>query len=608
MAPFFRPQPISSFAGHLTPPSVHSLAWKSELATLPASSWLGSKSVRHLPDPLVHLKYAARARRGEPNARARFFAVFARTCFFQHIDRSRFHSRSGHMQPINRGSGTTRTERQLAKHADRTFLDLWSFPNTFNDRDIARGQGKEVCDLLVVCGDDVIIFSDKAISWPDTVEVSLAWSRWYKRAVGHSIDQIRGAERWLRKYPDRVFIDPQCKVPIPAALPPADRMRIHGVAVVSGAAAACRAYFGDKDGSLVVTSDPSVLESATNPHCPFPPFFVGDVGRGGSFIHVVDEISLPIMMRELDTITDFVEYLAARETALRAGQVGAAECEADLIAAYLQNEPHNGVRTFPIASQFGGTPTDKIFFPSNCYGEFKNSAAYRAKVHADRTGKSWDRLITLFSGNILAGTSVSVAGMETTVSGAEQSLRAMALERRVARRALGYAFTNALQEAEKQGKSRFARVILPTDGFADPELGYVFLIVAFKDDWLVSKGYDHYREGRAAFLKAYCQVALYQFPNLKRMVGIALDASPKLTGRKGGSEDLIMMQVEEWTPELIQETLDLQKEAEILVNANPMVGRVKTTEFFGSDGNSLFEGNRVERRKKRALARRQKGR
>jgi hypothetical protein len=99
------------------------------------------------------------------------------------------------MKKIVRGSGIT---KYLAKLADKTFLNLWSYPNLFIDKkEGGTGVGKELCDLLVVCGDDIIIFSDKSIEWQKTVDFHVAWSRWYRRVVEKSVAQIRGAERWL---------------------------------------------------------------------------------------------------------------------------------------------------------------------------------------------------------------------------------------------------------------------------------------------------------------------------------------------------------------------------------------------------------------------------
>jgi hypothetical protein len=70
-------------------------------------------------------------------------------------------------QAVRRGEGITPSETYLAKLAERNFLNLWCYPNTFIDKKAAgKGDGKELCDLLVVCGDHVLIFSDKTVRWP----------------------------------------------------------------------------------------------------------------------------------------------------------------------------------------------------------------------------------------------------------------------------------------------------------------------------------------------------------------------------------------------------------------------------------------------------------
>jgi hypothetical protein len=130
------------------------------------------------------------------------------------------------MEPIRRGKGVTESERYLAQLADSTFLELWSYPNTFIDkRSSPTANGKELADLLVVCGDDVIIFSDKSIAFPPG-DLRVIWPRWCRRAVKKSVDQIRGAERWLRRFPERVFIDPACTRKLPIELPPMVRRRV----------------------------------------------------------------------------------------------------------------------------------------------------------------------------------------------------------------------------------------------------------------------------------------------------------------------------------------------------------------------------------------------
>ena len=91
-----------------------------------------------------------------------------------------------------KSQGTTPSERYLAKLCEQTFLSLWSYPNVFRDQGRVRnGGGKEVCDLLVVCGRDVVIFSDKSCDFPATGNLKTDWSRWYKRAIKNSTKQLQ---------------------------------------------------------------------------------------------------------------------------------------------------------------------------------------------------------------------------------------------------------------------------------------------------------------------------------------------------------------------------------------------------------------------------------
>jgi len=74
---------------------------------------------------------------------------------------------------IERGHGITSSERYLKRLADDTFLSLWSYPGICRDQGHSqRGHGKEVCDLLVVFGNTVIIFSDKDCTFPESKRLS----------------------------------------------------------------------------------------------------------------------------------------------------------------------------------------------------------------------------------------------------------------------------------------------------------------------------------------------------------------------------------------------------------------------------------------------------
>lgn len=468
------------------------------------------------------------------------------------------------MKPIKRSRGTTETEQYLAELADKTFLDLWSYPNTYIDKKVRGGSdGKELCDLLVVCGNDVIIFSDKSISWPEHSDSNVSWSRWFKRAIQHSVDQIRGAERWLRLFPTRVFLDSACTQPLPVQLPLPSIARVYGVAIALGAGEACKKFYRDPDGSLMVFG-PLKGEKHIDASAPeYMPFAVGDVDPTGPFIHVFDKDGLDLVLREMDTILDFTRYLREREKFIRHGRMGHSPSEAEMIYIYLHTLNDNGEHAFPHPSDYGGTPDMLLTLAPGMYEDFTTSRMYIAKKQADEVSYYWDRLIGIFTEHVLAGTSVSIQGELPSAALAEPALRIMAREPRVIRRMLGGAFFEALQKAALAGQDRYARIVMPIDGAADPECGYVFLILSYPKRELEG-GYEQYRRTRVALLDAYCFSVLNQHRNLKRIVGVAVDGPAFISGREERSEDLLAIEIDVWTPELEEDAKVKQSTYDLL--------------------------------------------
>lgn len=130
---------------------------------------------------------------------------------------------------IVRGDGVTDSLSAISPNWPKSlYLNLWCYPNAFIDKKPGgSGDGKELCDLLVVCGDHILIFSDKTVAWPAGDDTDLAWRRSFKRAIHKSADQIRGAERWIAQFPNRIFIDRKCTTRLPLKLPPAEQRKVH---------------------------------------------------------------------------------------------------------------------------------------------------------------------------------------------------------------------------------------------------------------------------------------------------------------------------------------------------------------------------------------------
>src|SRR5271170_2264374 len=107
----------------------------------------------------------------------------------------------------------------------RSFLSLWSYMNPRK-----KPHGKELCDVLVVCEPDVIIFSVKQIKLTNSGDPKIDAERWRRRAVDESCKQIYGAERTLKQSTSVVRNDSSVGLDLPKGA----EIRIHRVAVALG--------------------------------------------------------------------------------------------------------------------------------------------------------------------------------------------------------------------------------------------------------------------------------------------------------------------------------------------------------------------------------------
>ena len=387
----------------------------------------------------------------------------------------------------------TRTEDSLARLARESFLSLWTHPNVFRNTGLASkgGDGQELCDLLAILGDDVIVFSDKeCVLGPG--DLATTWPRWYRRAVLNSLKQMSGAVRWLREHPDRVFADKRCTESLGWLVPRGPGVRVHRVIVANGASSACVAALGGR-GTLMHM--PAIPPSAC------PPF---TVPRLEIFAHVFDEVGLRLVLTELDTISDLVAYLRAREAFMCSGKLVSAAGEEDLLGYYLSNAGPDGSHGFPVVGD--------AMVLDNYWPRFEQSAERQARNHANAESYVWDRLIEHAA--VGGGPPTLVGGegyVPDRVDLREPVLRAMASEPRLHRRALARDWFTWATSGEIGYRVCLSQQM--------PARAYVFLVQP--RDMTIS--YEEHRSARTAALGLYAMLLAHRNPALTEVVGIARD-------------------------------------------------------------------------------------
>jgi hypothetical protein len=289
----------------------------------------------------------------------------------------------------------TKSEELVYRLCTRSFLSLWSYPNP-------RGKkGKELCDILVACEPDIIIFSVKEVAFKDTGD-KVGWERWRRAAIEESCSQIAGAERWIETNPSVITKDGEPGLAFPAL------RRVHRIAVALGS-----------QGEVPMT--------------------FGDFGKG--FVHVFDEKSLDTLMTELDTISDFVKYLDDKEAFYHAGKLTLFHGggEEDLLAFYLASG-----RTFPDEPDF-------IVLDNHLWETFNKDPQVRTKKKLDEVSYVWDEIIEelhqiFLDSNLITG----VPYTSDKLADIEKAIRVMARENRFSRRLLSISFVEFLQNSRDQ--------------------------------------------------------------------------------------------------------------------------------------------------------------
>lgn len=281
-------------------------------------------------------------------------------------------------------------EELVFEICQRSFLSLWAYRNPKQ-----QPLGKELCDVLVVCDPDVVIFSVKDIGFRDVSEPVVGAKRWLRKAAEGSCKQIYGAESVIKSSKNVIRYDDSPGIPFPN--PPT----IHRIAVAFGS-----------QGKVAI------------------PF--GDFGKG--FVHVFNDRSTRTLLGELNTITDFVSYMEEKERFfLSAANTQFEGAEEDLLGLYI----HRG-RQFP-------TGYDVLLIEGNLWRGVQAKPEYKRKVAADAPSFLWDNLISLFCKDTLNNN----LEFGPELAAAERAIRTMAREDRFARRLLGKSFKEFLDSSNK---------------------------------------------------------------------------------------------------------------------------------------------------------------
>jgi hypothetical protein len=354
-----------------------------------------------------------------------------------------------------------KAEQIVYELAEKTFMIDWCFKNPK-----LSSSKKELCDLIVVFGDTAIIWTVANIAFKGDVK------RFTRKSIEHNLKQIKGAYTKLTRLKDTINLSNPVRGE--EKFDPNLIKKIFMVAVCVGA------------GKI--------------------PFWGGEVHKG-KLIHILDEISLTIILNELDTIIDFCHYIGSKEKFLlnTNQQVFIDGGEENLLAYYL----YHG-REFKFSNS-----SDIILIPNNNWDKLVSNPQYQAKNKENLISYGWDIIISWLH--------------ESRSPEYETMSRELANTSRLERRILAKSLMECKEEAKEKSLSQMKRFFTLNDKT------YVYLIVEHHID----------REFRKRMLGLTCFVARGLCKKNQRVIGIASDRA----GSPAYAYDCCILEEPNWTAE-----------------------------------------------------------
>lgn len=443
---------------------------------------------------------------------------------------------------IEKSKGLTESEHRLVKLGEKVFMGLWSYPNPMM---LTSSGFQELCDLLVICGDTVLIFSDKNIKFNETKGWFVGWKRWEKHAILESIAQLHHAENIIRQRPDMVWLNSKQRLPV--NIPDKTQMKIHLICIANGATEVCKKFFGaectgslrfsnikeEKNIDYKTFSD--MPQNAQEEYLSDNIFTTHDYDKTRTFVHVFDDYSFPFVLNELDTLTDFVKYLNEKERFIRCIPTNYTG-EMDLLYQYIHNfDQERKCHTF-LSKEEAENGTIECHVPEYDWEEFKKSSRYLSRSRANRPSYFWDQLVEESAICALDGSMKAI--YKTSPDSEDVVLRYMAMEDRLSRRVLSNSIFSAIK---KCGPDQVCLSVFLSNATAD--LLYVFLQV----DTVRTTSYTEYVSRRRDLLGVYINFAKAKCTaenlNINKIIGIAIEP-PKY--RKVTSSDLVLVNFRGW--------------------------------------------------------------
>lgn len=397
------------------------------------------------------------------------------------------------------------SENFITYLCDKTFLKLWVYPNIY------RKSNKEFCDCLVIFENNILIFSVKDYKYTGKTQ-EISWQRWKKGAIEKSIEQIDGAERWLKKHPDDLYIDERCtkKISIKFDI---SKAKIYRFVIALGL---------NEDIGILYSNDNHDLDNKIG---------VFQTSKDNIY-HILDSANVELILKELDTIQDFLNFYTEKEATISSLKNLGYYGESTLLALYMQNMDEATGEHKIVPPHF---ENDEVLIKENLWINIENNPQYIKKKIEDEISYLVDNLLNKSIYYEQKGELIGNIDIQNELS----PIKEIAKESRFQRRILGHTLLDMFLKywtLEKQ--ERFVRFSMSEND----NKAYVILINTFADN----EDIENSRIQLKMMLEIACGSLKNIKPELTQIIGIAFIPHKELFSI---GEDYILLNCKDWDEE-----------------------------------------------------------
>ncbi|MDA9818326.1 hypothetical protein N9C35_04745 [Flavobacteriaceae bacterium] len=440
-------------------------------------------------------------------------------------------------------------EKEIHELCDKLFLRIWAYPNPYYKG--KNGIAVEMRDELVIFGNHVFIFEVKnrklnINDYESEENNHTQWQKWKKKSIESQFQNFTGVEKNLKSV-ITVYEDKELKRELKIELP--KNPIFHKILIVEGHRDIIKnANPGNISGSLCIkySNDYNSLDYINKQ------FYHIGLKKDEGIFHIFDKAIMEKIVSNFTTATDFIQYLEAKEGAIKKLDSLYYQGEEDLIGYYFMNRSYNkSLKKYSIPIPDDKAKSKNLFIHQGVYKQWKEKEECKFKIQQEKKSDFFDKLI-----NNTYNTALKGKLLGSSVFNTKNALYEMASEKRLTRLILSEFITKAIQEFPEESSSKIKRKVT-CRLIENKERAYAFLQLELPNKKNIESFKQEDYNLRKLMIEIYCGVMKNKFPTLKKIIGIALWA-PKIY-QNSSSTDFLLLNCQNYNEEKINYYNDLNK-------------------------------------------------